>query len=242
MHPAVLRSVVHTMRAMATEGLSTADAADHAGYSPYHFNRLFSATMRVSPGFFLTALRMDAAKRLLLADTAPVIDVAAAVGYDSLSSFSRRFRTAVGTPPGAFRVLVDTVAESTVQPFQLGDRKQPAVRVRPRLPGPLRPGPSVALWIGWFPGPAPIGLPAAGVLTTSDAEVALPLCLGNPWLLSFAVSAHAGPEEQLVPQRPLVASCPVPLTTATTVELHYQHATDVDLPLLSALPLLSRPD
>lgn len=242
MHPAALGSVVRIMRAMATEGLSTVDAADHAGYSPYHFNRLFSATMQVSPGLYLTALRIDAAKRLLLADAAPVIDVAAAVGYNSLSSFSRRFRTVVGIYPGAFRALADTVTDSTIQPFRLSDPQQLAVRVRPRLPDPLRPKPTVALWIGWFPRPAPIGLPAAGVLTTSDAEVALPLSPGNPWLLSFAVSARAGAEEQLVPQRPLVARCPFPLTTATTVELHYQHATDVDLPLLPALPLLNRPD
>lgn len=242
MHPAALHSAVRIMRTLATEGLSTADAADQTGYSPYHFNRLFSATVGVSPGLYLTALRIDAAKRLLLADEAPIIDVAAAVGFDSLSSFSRRFRTVVGTSPGAFRTLADTVAESTVQPFRLGDPQQPAVRVQPRLPGSLRPGPSVALWIGWFPRPAPIGLPTAGVLTTSDAEVALPLCPDNPWLLSFAVSTHAGAEEQLVPRHPLVARYPHPLTSATTVELHYRHATDIDLPLLPALPLLSRPD
>ncbi len=241
MQPAVLRSAVRIMRAMATEGLSAVDAADHAGYSPYHFNRLFAATMRVPPGAYLTALRIDAAKRLLLADTAPVIDVAAAVGYDSLSSFARRFRSTVGTSPGGFRVLADTVAESTVQPFKLGDPRQPAVRVLPRLPDSLRPGPAVVLWIGWFPRPAAIGLPAAGVVSTSAAEVELPLCPGNRWLLSFAVSAHAGPEEQLVPQRPLVARCPAPLTAATTVELHYRRATDLDLPLLPALPVLNRP-
>lgn len=242
MHPAALRSVVHLMRAMATEGLSAVDAADHAGYSPYHFNRLFSAAMLVPPGLYLSALRVDAAKRLLLADATPVIDIAAAVGYDSLSSFARRFKTMVGTSPGAFRVLADTVAETTTTAFTLSDPRQPVVRVRPRLPGPLRPRPTVALWIGWFSRPAPIGLPAAGVLTTSDAEVELPLSPGNPWLLSFAVSAQARAEDQLVPQRPLVARCPFPLAAATTVELQYRHATDVDLPLLTALPILNRPD
>jgi len=239
--PAVLRSSVHLMRSMATDRLSTVDVAEHTGYSPCHFIRMFSTSVGISPGLYLTALRIDAAKRRLLADSTPVIDVAASVGYDSLSSFTRRFRTMVGTSPGAFRALADTVAESSIAPFALGDARQPVVRVRPRIPGRLRPGRAVALWIGWFPKPAPIGLPASGVLTTSDADVALPLSPGNPWLLSCAVSAHAGAEEQLAPARPLVAGFPGPLTGPTTVDLHYRQATDLDLPLLSALPALSRP-
>lgn len=238
--PAALHSVVRIMRTMATEGLSTVDAAEHAGYSPYHFNRLFSASMPVGPGQYLTALRIDSAKRHLLANADPVMDVAAAVGFDSLSSFSRRFRVMVGTSPGAFRALADTVAEHTITPFRLGDRRQSSVLVRPWLPAELRPGSAIALWIGWFPRPAPIGLPAAGVLTTSDEEVALPLCPGNPWLLSFAVSAHAGAEAQLVPEQPLVARCARPVVAPTTVELNYRHASDVDLPLLPALPSLIR--
>lgn len=240
MHPAVLRSVVGVMRAAATDGLSMVDAADHAGYSPYHFNRLFSASMGVSPGQYLSALRIDAAKRLLLADTGPVIDIATAVGFDSLSSFSRRFRDVVGTPPGAFRRLADAVAETTMRPFRLGDPRQPPVLVRPRLPAGSRADPAVALWIGWFPRPVPIGLPAGGVLTMSDAEVVLPLSPGNPWLLSFAVPGHAGVSDQLVPMRPLIARHRLPIVAAATVELDYEHASDLDLPLLTALPSLVR--
>lgn len=240
MHPAVLRSVVGVMRAAATDGMSTLDAADHAGYSPYHFNRLFAASTRVSPGQYLCALRIDAAIRLLLAEPDPVIDIATAVGFESLSSFSRRFRVMVGTSPGAFRRLADTIAETTIRPFRLGDPRQAAVVVRPRLPAEFRPSPALALWIGWFPRPAPIGLPTGGVLTTSDDEVMLPLSPANPWLLSFAVPVHAGATDQLVPERPLVAACPLPLVAAATVELHYEYAGDVDLPLLPALPSLVR--
>jgi AraC-like DNA-binding protein len=240
MHPAVLRSVVNVMRAAATEGLSALDAADHAGYSPYHFNRLFSASMPVSPGQYLSALRIDAAKRLLLADAGPVIDIATEVGFDSLSSFSRRFRVMVGTSPGAFRRLADTVAETTIRPFRLGDPRQAAVTVRPRLPARSRPGPPAALWIGWFPRPAPIGLPAGGVLTTSNDQVMLPLSPGNPWLLSFAVPDHAEVADQLVPMCPLVARHRWPIVAATTVDLDYTYASEVDLPLLTALPSLVR--
>ena len=73
--------------------LDVADLAEHAGYSPFHFTRLFGARMGIGPGQYLTALRIDAAKRMLLAGDDAVIDVAAAVGFDSLSSFGRRFRS-----------------------------------------------------------------------------------------------------------------------------------------------------
>lgn len=240
MHPAVLRSVVAAMRAEATDGMSTLDAADHAGYSPYHFNRLFSASMRMSPGQYLTGMRIDAAKRLLLADADPVIDVATAVGFDSLSSFSRRFQAMVGIPPAAFRRLADTVAETTLRPFRLGDPRQATVLVRPWLPPGREPSTAVSLWIGWYPRPAPIGLPAGGVLATSDEEIMLSLSPASPWLLSFAVPSHAGAADQLVPTRPLVARHPLPIVASATVDLYYQYASDVDLPLLTALPSLAR--
>jgi hypothetical protein len=185
-------------------------------------------------------VRIDATKRLLLADTGPVIDITTAVGFDSLSSFSRRFRAMVGTSPGAFRRLADTVSETTIRPFRLGDPGQATVTVRPWLPAGFGPGSAVALWIGWFPRPAPIGLPAGGVLTTSDDEVVLPLSPGNRWLLSFAVAAHAEVADQLVPVRPLVAGHRLPIVAATTVDLNYTYASDIDLPLLTALPSLVR--
>ncbi|MCV7194354.1 helix-turn-helix transcriptional regulator [Mycolicibacterium brumae] len=241
LHPAALRAVVQVMRAEAVTGLSATDAADHAAYSPFHFNRLFAATTGVSPGAYLTSLRIDAAKRLLLADPAPVIDVATEVGFDSLSSFSRRFRAVVGTSPAAFRALADHVDDGAVEPFRLVDPNQPTVRIRPRLPEHLRPGPRVELWIGWFPKPAPIGLPAAGALTVSDAELELPLCPDAPWLLSFAVSADACARERLAPSAPLVARHPAPLTSPTNIDLHYRYATPVDLPMLPALPALAGP-
>ena len=90
------------------------DLADEAGYSAYHFSRMFRATLGLSPGRYLSAMRVAEAKRLLLTCTEPVIDVAAAVGFSSLSSFTRRFAASVGLPPGDLRHLADEVAE---QPF-----------------------------------------------------------------------------------------------------------------------------
>ena len=99
--PALLHAAIELIRSPALPALTATDLADHVGYSPFHFSRPFRASTGLSPGQFLTGVRMDTAKRLLLADRDAVVDIATAVGFDSLSSFTRRFRAAVGTTVAA---------------------------------------------------------------------------------------------------------------------------------------------
>lgn len=83
--------------------LRLADAAREAYLSPFHYHRLFSQTFGQSPLEFLTRMRIDRAKQLLIRDAAPVTDVCLAVGYESLGSFSTRFRRATGYSPQEFQ-------------------------------------------------------------------------------------------------------------------------------------------
>ncbi|WFP15732.1 helix-turn-helix transcriptional regulator [Citricoccus muralis] len=222
--------------------LTVTDLADHLGYSPFHFARLFRQRTGITPGQFLTALRLDAAKRLLLHDDDAVIDVAAAVGFDSLSSFSRRFRSVVGVAPGQLRRLAHTIADRPPRPFALCRPTAQSVHLDLELPEDFSPRGDAYLWIGWYPQPAPLGLPAAGVLVQSVRHLRLPLCPGAPFLLGFAVAAGADPLDQLTPEAPMVAAHPAPLTTSTVVRLVFSRepADPLGLPLLSALPSLCR--
>ncbi|WP_341856131.1 helix-turn-helix transcriptional regulator [Brachybacterium sp. GPGPB12] len=115
---AALASVVELARDRAPS-LQVADLADAAGYSPFHFSRLFSARLGIGPGQYLIALRVGRAKEPLLADDAAVIDVACEVGFDSLSSFGRRFRKHRRRHPGALRRLAQTVADAPPRPFTM---------------------------------------------------------------------------------------------------------------------------
>lgn len=228
------------VRERFAEPLSVGDLADHVGYSPFHFSRLFAAGTGVGPGEYLAAVRIDAAKRLLLHGDDAVVDVAVRVGFDSPSSFSRRFRASVGVPPGGLRRLADRVADRPPQPFRLGDARQALVRVRPEVPQPLLPPGELSVWVGWFPKPAPIGLPAGGLLARYGDRVELPLAPGAPWLLGFAVPGGADVEAQLVPSEPLVAVHPAPVTSGGSVTLTFGAPAPTSVPLLSALPSLCR--
>ena len=78
-------------------------AARQACLSTFHFHRLFASTFGETPHDFLTRLRMDQAKRLLVAAEMSVTDVCFEVGYASLGSFSLKFRSLVGRAPTEYQ-------------------------------------------------------------------------------------------------------------------------------------------
>lgn len=238
---AALLTALELARSDAVVGLRVADLADAVGYSPHHFSRLFSVSMGISPAQYVAALRIDAAKRALLCGSDPVIDIATAVGFASLSSFTRRFRDAVGLPPAKLRHLADDVAATTLSPFTLVERGHHAVRIRLEFPEGFpahrEPGVPQATWVGWFPQPYPMGLPAQGVLTWAD-ELVLPSCPGNPWLLAYTVATSVDVVELLVPSAPLVARSEQPIVASQEVVLRFAAADPFAIPLLPALPQL----
>jgi AraC-like DNA-binding protein len=99
--------------------LRLSDAARQACLSPYHYHRLFARTFGETPHQFLTRLRIDRAKRLLVHDQLPVTAVCLAVGYESLGSFSSLFRTTVGYSPSQFqRCLRKIFAVPELTPYR----------------------------------------------------------------------------------------------------------------------------
>ena len=224
--------------------IHVADLADAAGYSPHHFSRMFSATMGISPAQYVGALRIDTAKRLLLSTDLPVIDIATAIGFDSLSSFARRFRESVGIPPAGLRGLADSVAATTLTPFSIyrglsAPDSEALVRLRFPVPDPaFGPAEPRATWLGWFSHPYPVGMPTAGTLTWKD-ELALPLCPGSTWLLAYSVPITEEAADVLAPTRPLVAIGSGPIfSPGHPVELELRRAEEFSVPMLPALPNL----
>lgn len=78
-------------------------AAKQAGLSPFHFLRLFSSVLGVTPHQYLVRSRLRHAARLLTDDDIAVTDVAYDVGFGDLSNFVRTFHRAAGVSPTKFR-------------------------------------------------------------------------------------------------------------------------------------------
>ncbi|PDT88388.1 AraC family transcriptional regulator [Bradyrhizobium sp. Y36] len=78
-------------------------AAKQAGLSPFHFVRLFSSVLGVTPHQYLVRSRLRHAARLLADDDIAVTDIAYDVGFGDLSNFVRTFHRAAGVSPTKFR-------------------------------------------------------------------------------------------------------------------------------------------
>ena len=87
----------------AHEPLDLETIAAEAGLSAFHFLRLFSAVLGVTPHQYLVRTRLRRAARLLADADLPVTEIAFDVGFGDLSNFVRTFRRAAGTSPLRFR-------------------------------------------------------------------------------------------------------------------------------------------
>ena len=85
------------------EELSLDDAAARAGFSKYHFSRLFKQFANVSFYRYLNQKRIEHAERLLIDPELSVTEVALSSGFTSLSSFIRMFKQIKGCTPSEYR-------------------------------------------------------------------------------------------------------------------------------------------
>lgn len=262
-HEAASRRGARFIAEHATEPITVADMADAAGYSQFHFTRLFAQRLHVTPNRFLAGVRFHRAKELLLTEDHSVVDICHEVGFSSPGTFTRRFREEVGVAPSELRRLAESLSVTTPSPFTLyppgiteaevtagltqpGGPPDPhtgqvgTVQGTVRLPPRLRGGPGLdtLVWIGFYPAPSPAGLPVTGVLRLGEGAFRLPIVASAPWLLATAVPATAEPVEHLANPRPAVGVHPQPLTASATVQLGLDFAAPWQFPMLSALPCL----
>ncbi|MEU5154725.1 helix-turn-helix transcriptional regulator [Glycomyces sp. NPDC021274] len=71
--------------------------------SPAHFSRRFRATFGETPHRYLQRRRIERACAMLRDSDDTVTEIALAVGFDSLGTFSRTFSTLIGRSPTRFR-------------------------------------------------------------------------------------------------------------------------------------------
>ncbi|MDD5728485.1 MAG: AraC family transcriptional regulator [Victivallales bacterium] len=79
------------------------DMAGAAGYSRYHFTRLFKQYTGNSPHYFLTELRIRMAIRLLQTERLTIKEIALRCGFDDTSYFCKIFRKYRKMSPKEFR-------------------------------------------------------------------------------------------------------------------------------------------
>jgi DNA-binding LacI/PurR family transcriptional regulator len=100
--PAIER-VRRLIETHGVKGISLAELVAASGLSTKTFVRRYQAAFSVDPIEEVNRLRLAEAKRLLVAGTLKVADVAAACGFSSQAAFNNYFRRHAGCSPTAFQ-------------------------------------------------------------------------------------------------------------------------------------------
>lgn len=79
------------------------DIARAAGYSEYHFLRLFKETVGLTPADYIRKRRISEIVRHMSEEKRPISDIAFAFGFNSKESFIRAFKREHGILPTEFR-------------------------------------------------------------------------------------------------------------------------------------------
>lgn len=101
--PPLARRLRELLDERLVDGIALDEAARLTHAHPAHLVRAFSAAFGMPPHRYLTARRVDLARRLLL-DGLPVGEVATATGFYDQAHLTRHFRKLVGVPPGRYRL------------------------------------------------------------------------------------------------------------------------------------------
>ncbi len=186
MEQAVVR-VIETMRENLGERITVDDMARAAMFSKFHFSRIFQRITGVSPGRFLSAMRLQEAKRLLLTTSLTITEITYLVGYSSVGTFSTRFKEAVGLPPTDYRRLggfTDTISRDCRRRGLGVATTTVSGQVRPPDTGAVGP-----VFVGLFPDWIPQGSPVSCTVLRRPGPYQLDKVPPGTW----HVLAHAMP-------------------------------------------------
>ncbi|MOA24898.1 HTH-type transcriptional activator Btr [compost metagenome] len=100
-----IRAAADLIRHRCAEPWTLEQMASLAGYSSYHFLRLFQQVMGKTPNHYVTECRIAAAKQLLATTALSVSEVAARCGFSQPSYFIRVFRGSEGVSPKMYRAI-----------------------------------------------------------------------------------------------------------------------------------------
>jgi AraC family transcriptional regulator len=154
---ASVEKVISAMHERIDRPFGLEEMARIAYLSRFYFNRVFREVTGAPPVRFHTALRIAAAKRLLLTSDLSVTEICLEVGYQSLGTFTTHFHELVGVSPRELRRIA---AQQWDAPAALGGAADPAetAAVEGTVDGVEDDG---LVFIGLFRQPYPHGLPIA---------------------------------------------------------------------------------
>jgi len=244
-----LDEVIKYIHQHLDEPLSLDSLARYIAYSPFHFTRIFKERTGLSPMYYVSSLRLQKAKHLLLHTNLPVRDIGMEIGQQSLGTFTTRFTERIGLSPAHFRKSKEQADGHFTALKNFNNWTLPLLQSNEltTVKGTIKastPFNGVIL-IGLFPKPIPEGLPIYGTLLPHLGEFYFTdVKPGVYYLMATSVEWEMKTTEFLLPHSTLRTRAKKPIIVGATPVPH-QHVTLYppqidDPPILISLPLLMK--
>ena len=220
---------IETMEQNLGERLTIDDMARSAMFSKFHFSRVFQRVTGVSPGRFLSAMRLEEAKRLLVSTSFTVADISHRVGYNSVGTFSSRFRSSVGVSPTTYRQLGGITLEIQVDDHE-GVPSTSTVRGHVVAPPEESLG---MIFVGLFPSRILQGPPVRySVLQRPGTYLLQDVPLGTWYLMAYSMTPGVDQSRHVGSHGPIKIQ---PDVAARIADVQLRRMRMVDPPVLMAM-------
>jgi AraC family transcriptional regulator len=127
----IILSSVSYIEERIRENITVSDIADDAGYSCYHFIRLFSGVTGFTPKEYMMKRRLTEAAKEILCSDRKIIDIAFEYDFQNHESFTRAFRREFGDNPAAFRKKRSFPDELFLEPLSPAALRTASDEIRP---------------------------------------------------------------------------------------------------------------
>jgi AraC-like DNA-binding protein len=104
---AYVRSAIHFIHKSYHRDIKVEDIANRLGLNRSYFHRIFKEYTGVTPIEYLTRVRINRAKNLLVKTNLSMSEVAHNIGIGSQQYFTYLFKKGTGMSPGKFRKLFE---------------------------------------------------------------------------------------------------------------------------------------
>ncbi|HEY6412752.1 MAG TPA: AraC family transcriptional regulator [Edaphobacter sp.] len=246
-HTQAVERAIQAMHTHLHELLTLEDLASVAYLSPSHFNRVFRRLIGIPPVEFLSALRFQMARRLLLTTPLKVIDICFEVGYTSPGTFTSRFTQMVGLSPRLLRQRAYAFEPLPGEHTELYPTTSSGLSLKHALLGRISAPATFrgTIYVGLFTSPIPQGEPVRCTTLSSPGLYLLHgIADGIYYLRAAAFPVAADLHSSLLPgEKMLLGNNASPLVIRhghvfgdPDLVLHPPRLTDP--PLVMGLPLL----
>ncbi|MBY0547527.1 MAG: AraC family transcriptional regulator [Candidatus Obscuribacterales bacterium] len=98
-----IEQAINYIESNLQDGLTPGKVASEAGFSEYHFHRMFASALGESISEYIKKRRLALAAERLHSSSESIMEIALSCQFDSQEAFTRAFKRAFGVTPGKYR-------------------------------------------------------------------------------------------------------------------------------------------